>query len=399
MRVQLLDDFFQSGAAARGFGQVVAADLGHAADAYALVEAGDGHLVGLVQDGRGGRHVRVGDGQGQRVALQGVYRQVDAQRREHLRGVAAKGQHVAVGVLELAVDAHAGDARAGRFKRLQRGAEAEFHPGRLRLFRQSAGEQGAVAGLVERQAQRSGQLVDHAGQGRLHAHDAGPVEDLVGHAVLLEHGDVLAGGIQLRLGAEQLHRTQLPAFVVQSGLFAQPVQAVAAVARQAHHACLVDRVAAGRAVAQHVQQPGVLVRVQAGLYDQRRVLGEQPFQGFQRHARRGPRRRVAGRDLAGVGKAGFAAGSGFAVHHGHLEAGARQVPRGAHADDATAQNKYVHWIHASPAAGRVPVAVSGSFAGAPGFRGGEPRRGWHRRGSRGRCLPRLIRRGRTPAWP
>src|SRR5690606_4142268 len=57
------------------------------------------------------------------------------------------------------------------------------------------------------------------------------------------------------------------------------------------------------------------------------------------HARRRPRRGVARGDLPGVGEAGPARRARLAVDHGHLEAGARQVPRAGHADHTTAKNQ------------------------------------------------------------
>ncbi|MNT61021.1 hypothetical protein D3C72_1986360 [compost metagenome] len=92
------------------------------------------------------------------------------------------------------------------------------------------------------------------------------------------------------------------------------------------------------AIAQHLRQPGVLAPVQAGADRQRGVLGEQPLDRFQRHARGGPRRGVAERELAGIGETGFQRRPGLAVHDRHLKPGLAQVPGTGGADHAAAKD-------------------------------------------------------------
>jgi hypothetical protein len=65
----------------------------------------------------------------------------------------------------------------------------------------------------------------------------------------LQHFDVARRGVHLLLGAEQLQRAQLAAFVLDAGGLAQLVQQSPAVFGHAHHARLVDRVAMRAAVA------------------------------------------------------------------------------------------------------------------------------------------------------
>ncbi|MCY1362323.1 hypothetical protein D9M69_490370 [compost metagenome] len=180
------------------------------------------------------------------------------------------------------------------------------------------------------------------GQRRFGTHDAGAIEHFIGDAGALEHGDVLAGGIQLRLGAEQLGGAELAAFVADAGFGAQFVEAVAAVLGQTHHALLVHRVAGGGAVAQHLRHPQVLVEVGGGLDGQRRVLLQQPLDGLQRHAGRGPGRGIAGRDLAGVAEAGFHGRGVLAVDDHHFEAGTGQVVGTGGTDHTAAEHHYTH---------------------------------------------------------
>jgi hypothetical protein len=205
-------------------------------------------------------------------------------------------------------------------------------------------EQLAVAGLVLRQAQRADQPVGHAGQRRLGGDDPGAVQHLVGHAVLTQDLDVLGGGIELLLGAEQLGGAELATFVVDAGLGAQRVDAVAAVVGHAHHARLVDRVALGGAVAQHLPQPAVLGPVGGRADRQRGVFLEQPLHRLQRHAGRRPRRCVAERQLARIGIAGFQARGLLAVDHRHFETRLPQVPGTGRADDPASKHQNSHLL-------------------------------------------------------
>ena len=63
------------------------------------------------------------------------------------------------------------------------------------------------------------------------------------HVRVLQHGDVFRGAVELLLRAEHLQRAAGAAFVLDAGVGAQRLQAVAAVFGEAHHAALVDRIA------------------------------------------------------------------------------------------------------------------------------------------------------------
>ncbi|KAG1252498.1 hypothetical protein G6F68_011762 [Rhizopus microsporus] len=253
------------------------------------------------------------------------------------RRVAAQRDHAAVGGFQRAADAHAADAIAIELQAGDVLIETELDAGIHAHLRQAAGEQLAVAGLVTRQAQRADQAID-MGQGRFGLDDAGAVQHFVRHAVLGQDLDVLRRGVQLLLGAEQLGGAQVAAFELDADLRAQLVQAVAAVLGHAHHARLVDRVALVCAVAQHLPQPAVLGQVHARLDRQRRVLLEQPADGLLRHARGGPRRGVAERQLPGIGEAGFQRRTGLAVDDRDFKPGLSQVPGTGGADHAAAEN-------------------------------------------------------------
>ena len=259
-----------------------------------------------------------------------------------MRAEAAEGQHVAISGFQLAVDPHAIDPITHGIDTLDVLAEAEFYTQRLGHLGQFAGEQLAIAGLVIRQAQRAGQLVGDCSQGRLNAGDAGAVEQLIGHAGLLEYGNVFRRVIQLRLGAEQLGGAQAAAFIGDAGFRTQLVEAIAAVLGQTHHALLVHRVTAGSAVAQHLRHPQVLVDIGGGLDRQRCMFLQQPLDGFQRYARRRPRRGIARRHLASIGEAGFHGRGVLPVDHHHFKALTRQVIRTGCTNYTAAENQNPH---------------------------------------------------------
>ena len=349
---EVVHHHLQGLAPARVQAQVEAAELGHAADADALVEARHRHLVGLVEHGGHRRACGVDQRHGERVALHRIHRQVQPEAGGERARVAAEGEHVAVGDQGLldavgAGDAHALDVAAAAHELAHLGAEAEGDAGRLGHLRQAGGEELAVAGLVVGQAQAAGELAGAMGQRRLGGGEGVAIEQLVGHAALFQHRDVARGGIELGLGAEELQRAAAALLVGDAGVGAQRAQAVAGVLGDAHHAFLVHRVARARAVGEHLRHPAQLEQAAVGADGERGVALEQPLHRLQRNAGRGPGRGVAGRDLAGVGVAGLERGAGLAVDHGDARTALGQIPRGGGADHAAAEYDHVHF--ASPA--------------------------------------------------
>ncbi len=134
----------------------------------------------------------------------------------------------------------------------------------------------------------------------------------------------------------------LAAFVGDAGIGAQGPDAVAAVLGQPHHALLVDGIALGAAVHQHLPHPLELEQRTVRLDGERGVLLEHPLDGFERHAGRGPGRCIARGDLAGIGKTGPKRGRGLTVDHGDFMAGTGQVPGAGNANYATAKNENAH---------------------------------------------------------
>ena len=298
--------------------------------------------MGFVHDGGLRGFGRIGDRHRDREALDRVHRDANAQRCQHLGGVAAQRQHIAVGRQHACIGAHAGDALAAALQALNVNAETEGHAQGFGPLGQRVGELEAVTGLVPGQAQRADKFVLHLCQRGLVLQVAGAVQQLVGHVVLFENLDVLGGAVELLLGAKQLQRALLAVVVLNADLGPQFFQAITAVLGQAHHAALVDAVARLGAVAQHGQAPAPHGGVEHGLDHQRAVVHQHPLDGFQRHTGAGPGRRVAWRDLARIGVAGFQARAGLAVDHFHLMASTRQVIGHRGADDTAAKNEYTH---------------------------------------------------------
>ncbi len=100
----------------------------------------------------------------------------------------------------------------------------------------------------------------------------------------------------------------------------------------------------GRVVAlrQELQAPAPLLPVQLGAKQQRRFLVEHPLEGLPWRLAVGPGLTVAHRDLRRVGKTGLQRRVGLAVDHSDFMPALAQMPGGANADDAGAQDDGFH---------------------------------------------------------
>ena len=161
-------------------------------------------------------------------------------------------------------------------------------------------------------------------------------------AETLQHRDVGRRRIELLLRAKQLQGALHALVVGDPGIATELAQAVAAVLGQPQHPALVDVVARRGAVAQHPEAPANQLAIEPGPDHQRAMPHQQPADRLQRHAGAGPRRRIAGRHLAGIGKARLEPGRRLALDDRDLVAGARQLIGGRDADDAAAQNQHPH---------------------------------------------------------
>ncbi len=185
---------------------MIIADFGGAADADAVTKACDCHFVAFVHDGRLRRDALVGDRNRERIALYRIDRRIDAKRAQQQRREAAERHHVTIRGEDTLVGRHLRDAATRHIHRLDGRLVDELHPEPGCDLFQPLREQMAVAGLVLRQTQTTDEQILHAGEARFIFHAAGTIEYLIRHAILLEHIDIAAGRIELRLLAEQLQR-------------------------------------------------------------------------------------------------------------------------------------------------------------------------------------------------
>ncbi|MNX78959.1 hypothetical protein D3C86_1105720 [compost metagenome] len=169
----------------------------------------------------------------------------------------------------------------------------------------------------------------------------GGIHQLMGYVVLAQDGQCRRGEVKIPLGAEQL---QIAArlLVLDLEFRAQPVQAVAAVERQALHAQLVGAIALRLALAQPAADPAPHGRIGAGPEDNGGFALEQRPQDLTRHARCGPRRDIARRDHTGIAEAGLLRRRAAPLEHRHGETGLAQIPGRAHADHAGTDHDHMH---------------------------------------------------------
>ncbi|MNN65383.1 hypothetical protein D3C81_1808810 [compost metagenome] len=95
-------------------------------------------------------------------------------------------------------------------------------------------------------------------QRRFNRRQLAGLQQFVRHSGVLQHGDVLGRAVKLLLGAEQLQRAALTAFVLDAGFLTQSFNAVAAVFRQTHHTAFIGHIVGGIAVFQHLPHPSQL---------------------------------------------------------------------------------------------------------------------------------------------
>jgi len=191
--------------------QVVAGDLGRAADADAVAKPGGRHLVGLVHDGGARRHRFIGNRHGQRVTLDRIDRQRKAEIAGEARRVAAERQHVGIGSEAAAIGFDAGNGVTGFLDGADGGAEVERDAPLRGDPGHALGKHLAIAGIVIGQAQAANERHGGGREARLGGDATLGVEHLVAHAILLQHGDVVAGMVELLLLPEQLQRPLLAA--------------------------------------------------------------------------------------------------------------------------------------------------------------------------------------------
>ena len=159
-------------------------------------------------------------------------------------------------------------------------------------------------------------------------------------------------------------------------------------------ALLLIAIARRGAVAQHRQRPAdAVAQSRCGRITSGRWCITSHLIAFSGTPGPGPGRRVAGRDLAGVGEAGLERRLRLAVEHDDLVAGAGELVGGGHADHAGAENEDLHVRRRLSVPDRRLVPDDGSARGDVGAssgaassggacdfarsRPGEPHDAWH----------------------
>ena len=328
--------------------RVVTGELCGAADANAIAETRDGDLVALIHDGGYRSLLGIRDGHGERVALHRIDRQTDAQRTSHGCREAAECHDVHIATHDAFVRVNGAHAIARCFDRADRSLILKLHAEFFCHRRKSLREQMAVARLVLWQTQSTDDDRSHIGESRLRSDATFGIEQLVRNAELLQYGDVIGSAIELLLQSEQLQRTLRALVVFNSGFGAQCAQQIATVFSDRHHAALVDCIPRVRAVAQHLENPAPLRRIEAEAQHQRRMPLEQPFHRFRGHPRPCPRRGIAGRDLACIREARFERRACLTLDHRDFVSGLRQIPRRSHTDHTATENDHFHVDQHSP---------------------------------------------------
>ncbi|MNI24173.1 hypothetical protein D3C73_777850 [compost metagenome] len=319
-------------------------NLRHAADADTVAKPGDGDLVGLVHHGGFRRARGINDRNGQRITLDRIDRQLDAELLDQHRRIAAERHDDGITTQGLAIGHNALDGAALDIERLDIGAVEEFHAHCGGLQRQRIGELETIARLVLRRQKAADDLLSHMFQRRLDADAAFRIEHFVGNTVRCQRLDVLGRCVELLLGTEEL-KGALHAFVISdAGFITDFGKRDARIIGDPKHAALVDCITFRGAVAQHLRHPrqhgGIHLRTQ----DQRCVVHEKPFHRLQRDSGCRPGGAVTEGNLTGIGKAGFQRRTFLPVNDGDLMAGLGKLIGGCNTDNAGSENDDFHGI-------------------------------------------------------
>lgn len=137
-----------------------------------------------------------------------------------------------------------------------------------------------------------------------------------------------------------------------TGLLDHVLERQMAVGAQRHDLLDIARERPVIALGQELQAPAPLRAVEPGPQQQRSLFVEHPFQRLPGRLAIGPGLTVADRDLAAIGIAGLQGRTALAVHHGDLMTALAQMPGGADADDAGAQDDDVHAASVCTLAGK-----------------------------------------------
>ena len=247
----------------------------------------------------------VADRDRQRIALDRIDRQIDADRARQLRAVAAQRHDIGVRLERLAIGAHRRHRIARRLDRGDRRAGVQLRAHRHAAFGQRAGELVRIAGLVGRAIDAAGDLLP-ALQRRLQFQ----------HLRAIQHADLLPViGEDLHMRDARLERRLVAMEIQHAARIAVVVERLGC-DHLVQHALRVHRdpVLAQRvaprlrrgAFGEELQRPGIQPRIGREAEPQRLVLAEQRLQQDPRRPRRGPDEGMPRRDHAGIAPARLA---------------------------------------------------------------------------------------------
>ena len=137
-----------------------------------------------------------------------------------------------------------------------------------------------------------------------------------------------------------------------TGLLDHVLERHMTVGAQGHDLLHIARKGTVVALGQELQAPAPLGRIELRPKQQRRLFVEHPFERLPGRLAIGPGLAVADRDLSAIGIAGLQGRTALAVHHGDLMTALAQMPGGADADDAGAQDDDVHAASVCTLAGK-----------------------------------------------
>ena len=218
----------------------------------------------------------------------------------------------------------------------------KFNACAFALLRQLFGKHAGITAFIGFRESAARYLVGVRRECRLDLEQFFATDQTALHTVLAHQLHAFGGFIKGFLAAVEMGNAALQPLELDAGLLDHVFERSVAVGAQGHDLLHIARKGFVIALTEELQAPAPLRRVQLRAKQQRRFFVEHPFERLPRCLAAGPRLAVAHGYLRAIGKAGLQRGAGLAVHHGDLMAALAQMPGGADADDAGAEDDDVH---------------------------------------------------------
>ena len=211
---------------------------------------------------------------------------------------------------------------------------------------QRLGKHTGVAAFVAGGESAAHDLLGKLAQGGFDLEQLGSGYHLARHAVFAHQRGGVASGVERFLFGVVVRNAALQPVVVNAGAAHHVFQGGVAVGAQGDELLHIALEGGVVALRQKLQAPAPLLpaftKWQARPEQQRRVVAEHPFQRLERRVAVGPGFAVTDGNLRGIVKAGFQRGIKLPVHHRDFVPALQQMPGGADADNARAQNYNFH---------------------------------------------------------